>query len=296
MNDIIIFLNGTRGIEVIKKLKEFDHKILTTVIPKNKKFDNVENEIKNLGVNCLRSEDVNNSDTISNLKTYNPKLFIIAGYSTIFKNDLINIPLNGTINLHAGRLPQYRGGSPLNWQIINGETKATISVIKVDKGIDTGQVLQHQDILIDKETNIKDLHNQANKLFPQLIINSLKDFEKTKKFSGQIQDEKNAAYWHQRNDDDGYINFKKLDINQVDRLVRALTNPYPGAWAFLKEKKVRIFRVEFTTFNLRGVPGRICYIQSKGPYIICKDKGLLIKEYLIENNFEMKLKNGQNLT
>ena len=296
MKDIIVFLNGIRGIAVVKKLNEFNHKILTTVIPSNKKFDDVENEIKNLDIKCLRSEDVNNSDTISNLKTYNPKLFIIAGYSTIFKNDLINIPQNGTINLHAGRLPQYRGGSPLNWQIINGQTKATISVIKVDKGIDTGQVLQHQDILIDKVTNIKDLHNQANKLFPQLIINVIKEFEKTEKLSGRTQDEKNAVYWHQRNDDDGYIDFKKLDANQVDRLVRALTKPYPGAWAFLQEKKIRILKTDFPNFNLCGVPGRICYIQKKGPYIICKDKALLIKEYLIENNLETKLKHGQNLT
>ena len=69
---------------------------------------------------------------------------------------------------------------------------------------------------LPKETNIKDLHSQANKLFPQLIINSLNDFEKTKKFSGQVQDEKNAAYWHQRNDDDGYINFKKFYDNKIN--------------------------------------------------------------------------------
>jgi methionyl-tRNA formyltransferase len=296
MKDIIVFLNGIRGIEVVKKLKEFDHGILTAVVPTKNKFDLVENEIKNLGINCLRIEDVNNKGTISNLKTYNPKLFIIAGYSTIFKNDLISIPLKGTINLHAGRLPEYRGGSPLNWQIINGETKAKISVIKVDQGIDTGQVLQDQDILIDKLSTIKDLHNQANKLFPQLVINVIKEFEKTEKLSGRIQDEKNAVYWHQRNDDDGYIDFKKLDANQVDRLVRALTKPYLGAWAFLQEKKIRIFKTEFPNFNLRGVPGRICYIQTQGPYIICKDKALIIKEYLIENNFETKLKHGQNLT
>lgn len=237
MQDIIVFLNGTRGIEVIKKLKEFGHGILTSVIPLTKKYDLVHRELKNLDINCLRFNNVNDEDSISHLKTYNAKLFIIAGYSTIFKKELLNIPQEGTINLHAGRLPEYRGGSPLNWQIINGETKAVISVIKVEEGIDVGQVLQDQNILINTSSTIRDLHDQANKLFPQLVINIIDKFDKTGKISGRIQNEKNAVYWHQRSDDDGHINFKKLEVNQANRLVRALTKPYPGAWAFFEKKK-----------------------------------------------------------
>ena len=76
MQDIIVFLNGTRGIEVIKKLKEFDHGILSCVIPLKKKYDLVESEIKNLNINCLRLENVNDKNSISYLKTYKPKLFI----------------------------------------------------------------------------------------------------------------------------------------------------------------------------------------------------------------------------
>ncbi|MDA8766467.1 formyltransferase family protein [Candidatus Pelagibacter bacterium] len=295
MQDIIVFLNGTRGIEVIKKLKEFGHGILTSVIPLKKKYDLVQKELKKLDTNCLRFDDVNDKNSILHLKTYKAKLFIIAGYSTIFKKELMNIPKEGTINLHAGRLPEYRGGSPLNWQIINGETKAVISVIKVEEGIDVGQVLQDQNILINTSSTIGDLHDQANKLFPQLVINIIDKFDKTGKFSGRIQNEKNAVYWHQRNDDDGHINFKKLEVNQANRLVRALTKPYPGAWAFFEKKKVRIFSTEFPRFDLRGVPGRICYVQNQGPYIICKDKALLIKEYLIENYPDMRLKHGKNL-
>lgn len=296
MRDIIVFLNGLRGLEVVKKLKEFEHHIKKIIIPSEKKFDQIENEVKKFDINYSRIEDVNNKDVISKLEKLNPKLFIIAGYSTIFKQDLINVPLQGTINLHAGKLPEYRGGSPLNWQIINGETKATISVIKIDQGIDTGQVLQEQDILIDTSSTIKELHNQANQLFPQLVINVINKFEKTGEILGRIQDEKKATYWHQRSDKDGHLNFEQLEVAQVHRLVRALTKPYPGAWAFLEEKKVRIFNAETSKLNLTGTPGKICYVDNNGPYVICKDKAILIKEYLIENNTEMKLKQDQFLT
>ena len=66
---------------------------------------------------------------------------LVPEYSTIFKKDLIDIPKMGVINLHAGRLPEYRGGSPLNWQIINGETEAVVSVIKINEGIYNGTTI-----------------------------------------------------------------------------------------------------------------------------------------------------------
>lgn len=296
MQNIVVFFNGTRGIKVIQKLISFGHGILTTVIPPNKDFDVIQKEIEKIGLKCLRPKNVNDKDVILKLKKLYPKLFIVAGYSTIFKSELINLPEKGTINLHAGSLPKYRGGSPLNWQIINGETKATISLIKLDQEIDSGEVLQEQDILIDVSTDINDLHTKANELFPELTKKVIDQIDNTGNLSGRSQDFNNAVYWHQRKDDDGHIDFKTLDVTQVNQLVRALTIPYPGAWAFLEQKKVRIFKTEISQFDLRGVPGRICYIQSKGPYIICKDKALLIKKYMIDNNSELKLKNGQYLT
>ena len=102
-------------------------------------------------------------------------------------------------------------------------------------------------------------------------------------------------YWHQRNDGDGYIEFNKLEANQVNRLVRALTKPYPGAWALLDQKKIRIFKVDIPKFDMCGVPGRICYVKGVGPYVICKDKALLIKEYVIEKYPDMELKQGKRL-
>ena len=109
------------------------------------------------------------------------------------------------------------------------------------------------------------------------------------------KNEKKAVYWHQRNDDDGYIDFKKVDTLQVSRLVRALTAPYPGAWANLKKKKVRIFKIEIPKFDLRGTPGRILFIQKQGPFVICRDRAVLIKDYKIESDRHMKLKSGQFL-
>ena len=76
------------------------------------------------------------------LVKYNLDLIIVAGFPYIFSLDLINVPNIACINLHAGRLPDYRGGSPLNWQIINDEKRIYVSIIKMDKGIDSGPVIK----------------------------------------------------------------------------------------------------------------------------------------------------------
>ena len=293
MQDIIVFLNGQRGLEVVNELKKSGHGILKCVIPLNKKYNKLEKEIKKKNISCLRFANVNSNNVILKLKNLNSKLFIIAGYSTIFKEELIKLPSQGAINLHAGRLPEYRGGSPLNWQLINGEKKAAISIVRVDKEIDAGNVLIEKDIIIKKSTDIKDLHNKANKLFPRLTKNIIDKIENLK---GRVQNKKKSIYWHQRNDDDGHIDFKTINALQASRLIRALTKPYPGAWANLESKRVRIYKVEIPKFNLCGKPGRICFIQKQGPYVICKDKALLIKSYIIEGNSAIKLKNGQFLT
>jgi methionyl-tRNA formyltransferase len=170
--------------------------------------------------------------------------------------------------------------------------KATISLIRMTQKIDAGKILKERDILINKFTDINDLHKQANKLFPKLV-NSVID--KIETIKGRVQNEKKAIYWHQRNDEDGYINFSKFDAPHVSRLVRALTTPYPGAWANLKNHKIRIFKIEIPKFDLRGTPGKVLYIQKQGPFVVCKDRAVLIKDYKIESKKNIKLKHGQFL-
>nr|WP_269745171.1 methionyl-tRNA formyltransferase [Desulfonatronovibrio magnus] len=290
-----MFLNGARGIPVVKAVQESRHAVTAVVVPSKQKCDPIQDEVQKIGLDCLRLENVNSTEAIAHLQSLLPELFIIAGFSTIFKEELINIPRMGVINLHAGRLPEYRGGSPLNWQIINGESEAVISVIKIDQGIDTGPVLSEQAIKIEPSDTIADLHGQANKLFPGLVLDAIERIE-TETNPGRIQDEDNAMYWHQRSDRDGYLDFSRFTAKQADRFIRALTRPYPGAWAFLDQKKVRLLAAEIPKMDLRGSSGRICFIQGQGPYVVCKDRALLLKEYLIEETPNSSLKHGQYLS
>ncbi len=226
-----------------------------------------------------------------------PRIGIIAGYSTIFRQPLIELPELGTINLHAGRLPQYRGGSPLNWQIIQGEKNASVSVIRVDRGIDTGNVLAEANIDIAPDHNIGDVHDEANRLFPLLVNEVLYELDMGT-LQEREQSEEHACYWHQRNDDDGRIFWHRFSAQQVHDLVRAVTHPYPGASCYLGGKKIRVFRTRIPQETIRGVPGRVCWWQGRGPYVICADRAILLEEYAIgkgNDNREGCLRHGSHL-
>jgi methionyl-tRNA formyltransferase len=242
----------------------------------------------------LELVDPNAPGNVAKLLAFEPELFIIAGHPTIFRSSLLAVPRFGTLNLHAGRLPQYRGGSPLNWQLMNGEDEAGISVIRADKGIDTGPVLVERMFPIGRDDTIADLHTRANSLFPNMVLEALNLVETG--HNGRQQAELASQYWHQRSDADGQIDFCRMTAIEVDRMVRALTRPYPGAWSKSEGQRVRIFEARLPELVLRGSPGRICYMQGNGPYVVCSDRAILVTDYLVEGDKQMRLRHGTYLS
>lgn len=100
-------------------------------------------------------------------------VFVVAGFPHIFNQETLNLPKFGSINLHAGPLPKYRGGSPLNWQIINNEKKIGISIIKLNKKIDGGKILIKKYFDLGKNQNILNAHKKVNILFKKNIFDSI---------------------------------------------------------------------------------------------------------------------------
>ena len=293
---IVIFLNSSRGIAVLKAiLAASDVQVSAVVTPPTFMKSSLSFLPREQNIQHREIKDVNAEDSLVQLKTFSPEVFLIAGYSTIFKAPLLAIPSFGTLNLHAGRLPDYRGGSPLNWQIINGESKAGISVIRVEEGIDTGSVLAEADIDIGPRDTILNLHERANELFPELAVTAIAKL-KSKDSVGRVQTENTAQYWHQRSDADGHLNFRYMRAVEADKMIRAITKPYPGAYAYCEGHKVRLFAADLPQMCVKGMPSRVCFIQGKGPYIVCADRAILITNYEFENMPNLRLRHGQYLS
>jgi len=290
----VLFLNGERGLSVARAVLQAGHKIVRIVVPDTLIDSLVAAKLSDLDVEVVSIKNINDGKFIKQLSALRPQLLIVAGYPTIFRKPLLNIAENGAINLHGGRLPQYRGGSPLNWQIINGETVAGISVTKLTDRIDAGDVLSESEISISTKDTINTIHMRANELFSKLTLEVLAGFD-TGRVSRRVQSEQDACYWHQRNDEDGWISWRSFSAIEVYNFVRALTRPYAGAFSYSEGERVRLFEVAIPDFVLRGTPGRVCYVQGNGPYVVCRDRSILVRDYKFEKNDKTSLRHGITL-
>ena len=283
IKNIVIFFNGDRGIAVYNKLiKKYKISLIFTNSKKiNKKFKKQK---------IIYSKNINDAKFYNLLKKENTDLFISAGFSNIFKKKLLKLPKYGVINLHAGPVPKYRGGSPLNWQLINNEKNVTISILKMDEGIDTGPIIETKKFPIKKHYDINNLHLIANNIFPSLVLNSIAKIEKKEKL--KLQPKNNNNYWKQRKEEDGRINFKFFTGFMIDRYIRALTKPYPGAWALIDKKKIIFYKAKVVNKKINGNYGVILTIKNK-VYLKCRHINLNILKYSLQgkkiSNFNHQL-------
>ena len=271
--NLALFFNNQRGLKVVEyfskknQKKKFNIKIL--FISKKNQYKNLFKSLKNHGKFLKVVISNPNSKFVENkLKQHNIDLNLICGFPYILKKNIFSLPKYGTINLHGGALPKYRGGSPLNWQIINNEKNIGISSIKVDGGIDTGPIILQKKFKLKFTDDISDVHNKANHYFPFLAKKSIYKLVNNKKLTIQNKSKKN--YFKQRSIKDGKIIWNKMTNLQIFNLVRAVTNPYPGAFCYNNKEKIIIYKCKAINTKLQHIkPGRVIY-KNKHPEIRCK--------------------------
>jgi methionyl-tRNA formyltransferase len=291
MERIHVFLNAARGLGVLEALVADGHGVDAVHVPQAvAPKPEIAGAAARLGIRLSAVADANAPEFVAALRAARPRLAVVAGFSTILGRAVHATPELGTINCHAGKLPQYRGGSPLNWQIMNGETEAGISVLRVDDGIDSGDLLAEASLPIGPEDDIATLHDKANAAFPGLVVATVRRFA-AGNFSGRRQDQAAAVYWHQRNDADGRIDWR-ASAKRVHDTVRALTTPYPGAFTHLDGRRLRILRTSLDVPPVRGVPGRIVHVSGIGPLAVCADRALRVVEWRFEDLGSARLATG----
>ena len=261
---IAIFFNSHRGFKVYKNLSQkFDLEIY--LCKKNLDFKIKEKlNLMKKNFNLVKKIDENLVRKISKKKYF---LIISAGCPYIFPKNLICSAKRGSINLHAGPLPNYRGGSPLNWQIINGEKNIGISVIEMTSKLDAGPIYDSFKFKLKKNDNIRKVHKRVNKIFPLLTVSTIKKILNNKK--PILQSKKNLRLYRQRKDEDGLIKWNKLDNIQVYNFVRGITKPYPGAYYFKNKKKIRVYKCKISKRSPNITPGTQFVVNNKN-YIKCR--------------------------
>ena len=181
-------------------------------------------------LNIMQPKNLKEDAFIKQLKLLRANLQIVVAFRMLPKI-VWQMPKYGTFNLHASLLPDYRGAAPINWTIINGETKTGVSTFFIDEKIDTGDMILQEEIKIEKDENAGSLHDKLMHIGSQIVIETVKQIKKgTVKTTPQPDHLKiNTAY--KLNRDNCKINWSQ-PIDSIYNLIRGLS-PYPAAWSVL---------------------------------------------------------------
>lgn len=238
---------------------------------------------KELGLKILQPK--NKEDLKKMMKGYEADFFVVIAYGMIFPKEILSIPRYGCINIHASLLPKYRGASPIQEALLNGDKETGISFIQMDEKMDEGPVFLIKRTKISPNDNLESLTAKLSKLSGQLIPMVLADI-----VSGLLiplkQNDKNATYCKKIKKEDGKINWNKT-AEEINNMIKAYT-PWPSAYTTLKGKKLQILEAthDQTTTNQKPgtfiIDGKILKITTK--------KGLLLpKKIQLEGKKEMDI-------
>lgn len=206
-----------------------------------------------------------------------PDLIVLANHSHILKREKYENIKYGAINCHAGKLPEYRGSSVLNWQIINGEKYIGWSIIQIDKGIDTGDILECG--TIENKGTIKEIRRKIDKIFGDYICGVVERIDK-----GVItytkQNELKSCYWHHRIPSDSKISWGNMTAEQICNLVKSSEESYVAFCNNADDiffRKININQSKLLEEKFNGVVGRVVRKIDGGFVVIAKDEGVWIK-------------------
>ena len=230
-------------------------------------------------------EKVRDEETVNMLKSINPDAIVVAAYGQILPESILNIPKYGCINIHASLLPKYRGAAPIEWSIIDGEEKTGITTMYMEKGLDTGDMIDKVEIAIEADDTGATLHDKLAEAGAKLILTTLASLE-TGTAKRTKQNDEESCYASMLNKDMGNIDFTK-SATEIERLIRGLI-PWPCAYTKIDGKTVKIYKAEVKTLdNDEYKPGEIIEVTKKTFSIACGKDALVIRSLQPEGKKQM---------
>ncbi|MGB6780152.1 MAG: formyltransferase family protein [Planococcus citreus] len=194
-------------------------------------------------VPLLKIDNINDQETIQELKSKEIDWLFIIGWSQIAKKELLETPNNGCIGMHPTLLPKGRGRAAIPWAILKELEKTGVTAFKIDEGVDTGPIIDLIEIPISSNETSTMLYKKVN----ESHINLIKKVWQAmidKKLKLTMQDESKATYWEGRKPEDGEIT-SDYSMKEADLLVRAANKPYPGSFYVSNDKVYRVWKADF---------------------------------------------------
>ncbi len=269
----IILMSSTKfGFSCIEELLHSKHTVIAVITTER----NIEISYEVNGVTISNYYDFSDISTHHNIplmyvrrdimdfkkeiEELKPDIIIVAGWYYMVPKPIRSIPKFGCTGFHASLLPKYAGGAPVNWAILNGEKETGITFFMLDNGVDTGDIIDQKETVIEPDDTCKTVYDRLTGLACEILRKKLPLLEngilKLKK-----QDNSKQTIMPQRKPEDGRINWDNNSL-KIHNLIRATTKPYPGAFTFYNDRKLTIWEGKIYDYIVESEPGVILDIVS----------------------------------
>ncbi len=277
---------------ILKALHEAGHRIIGAVTQQDKpkgrgnqvQFPAVKEMALSLNIPVYQPRRVKEPEFIEVLKQLNPDVIVVAAFGQILSKVILELPKFGCINVHASLLPKYRGSAPIQWSIIEGEEKTGITIMHMDEGIDTGDMISKKEITLSPKETFGTLHDKLAEAAGPLLIQALADIE-AGRATRTKQGDSNSIYARILDKSLGHIDFSQPAV-KIERLIRGL-NPWPSAYTSLEGKMLKIWDADVEPAQENGVPGEIIAVRKDAILVQTGDGILAVKELQLEGKKRM---------
>jgi methionyl-tRNA formyltransferase len=256
---ILVFAYHDVGYECLDALIQNDEYIIAVITHENDPqeeiwFRSVARLAKQYGIPVYAPESVNTPKWIERIRSWEPELIFSFYYRNMISEEILNLPRLGAFNMHGSLLPKYRGRAPINWAILQGEQETGVTLHHMVKRADAGDIVDQERVPILPDDTAKDVFSKAVKA-ARLVLERQLDALTHGTAPRRAQDESQATTFGGRKPEDGRIDWTQ-DAKKIYNLIRAVTQPYPGAFTDVGEDRLLIWWAQPLT-EPTGPPGQV---------------------------------------
>jgi methionyl-tRNA formyltransferase len=293
----IIFIGtGEIGLPALHALaKSPDHQVLAVVTQPDKPVGRqlklaaspVKEAAFKLHLKIYQPEKIGSATSVAQLKYLKPDVIVVAAYGQILTKDILNLPKYGCLNIHASLLPKYRGASPIQAAIASGDRQSGVTIMWMDEGLDTGDILSQEVVTLRRHETAQTLHDRLAKIGADALLKALPLIE-TGDAPRTRQDKSKATLTKKMKKEDGHITWDRPQL-EIDAHIRAMT-PWPSAYVWIPQgtdsKMLKIFTTIISR-RAKGKPGEVVRVDKHGILVAAKVGGLLLREVQLEGKKKM---------
>lgn len=238
------------------------------------------------GIPVLQPTKVRTAAFVEELRAFAPDIMLVAAYGRILPEPVLSLPRLGCVNVHGSLLPKYRGAAPVQWAILNGEPETGITIMQMDAGLDTGDILRQGSLPIAADETTATLAPKLAALGGSLLLEALAGLRQGK-VAPRKQDDSQATFARLLQKEDGAVDWRR-PAHEISCQLRGL-DPWPAAAAFLGDTRLRLFQPRVVEQAPRQPPGTILRVDKSGLLVACGANCLLVQEVQKDGGKRMPL-------